>query len=636
IRKDPAPYEREAGLIKKAMQRNLWLADRGWFAEWKDLLGLQQTHPNAALWTLYHTIDSEVPDARDAWQMTRFVDTQVPHIPVHGPNVPIGDYFTLPTTSWMPYTWSTNNVVMGEAAHTSLAYWQAGRDDKAFALFKGCLLDSMYLGLCPGNAGMATYFDMARGESQRDFADAVGTTSRALIEGLFGIHPDALAGELRIRPGFPADWNNASLRHPDVRLNFRRDGMTETYTVESSFSRPMALRLQAVAFGDDITDVTINGAPAKWRMLDDSVGLPRIEIQAAAAPRLEIIIRTKGNKPAAAVTSIIAAHGSEVRAQFGTAQLREVADPQQALRNLSTTANGFRAVAAGTRGHRTVFARVRQGDLTWWLPVAFDIRPAYEILPAEQQDTDHLRLRLRNNTPIAIDREVTVAAGTQTHKIRVRTPALGESSEIALPADGLLPGSSRVSMDLGDKQTVSGTVTNWNLTAKFPAATWEPVDLTPLFNDRVTQIFRNKYLAPRSPYTSLAIPTQGIGSWAHWNATYEVEDTGLRTVSDRSGGRLLLPQGVPLQTPGTGEAKNIVFTSQWENFPAQVSVPITGRASHLYLLMAGSTNSMQSRFDNGEVIVTYADGSTERLALENPTAWWPIDQDYVIDDYAFR
>ena len=55
-----------------------------------------------------------------------------------------------------------------------------------------------------------------------------------------------------------------------------------------------------------------------------------------------------------------------------------------------------------------------------------------------------------------------------------------------------------------------------------------------------------------------------------------------------------------------------------------------------YLLLAGSTNHMQSRLDNGEVVITYADGSTERLALHNPTNWWLIDQDYFIDDYAFR
>ena len=52
--------------------------------------------------------------------------------------------------------------------------------------------------------------------------------------------------------------------------------------------------------------------------------------------------------------------------------------------------------------------------------------------------------------------------------------------------------------------------------------------------------------------------------------------------------------------------------------------------------MAGSTFSTLSRFDNGEVIVTYADGSSERLALRNPTTWWPMDQDFLVDDLAFR
>ena len=65
-------------------------------------------------------------------------------------------------------------------------------------------------------------------------------------------------------------------------------------------------------------------------------------------------------------------------------------------------------------------------------------------------------------------------------------------------------------------------------------------------------------------------------------------------------------------------------------------MPLTGKSSHAYLLMAGSTGPMQSRFDNGEVLVTYTDGTTERLALRNPVNWWPIDQDYFIDDYAFR
>ena len=87
---DPAPYEHEADLIAQAMQQELWLGDRGWFAEYKDLLGLQSVHPNAALWTFYHTVDSEVPTPYAAWQMTRAVDTQIPRIPLRGPGVPEG------------------------------------------------------------------------------------------------------------------------------------------------------------------------------------------------------------------------------------------------------------------------------------------------------------------------------------------------------------------------------------------------------------------------------------------------------------------------------------------------------------------------------------------------------------------
>jgi hypothetical protein len=632
---DAGPYEREAELIARAMRRELWLEDRGWFAEWKDLLGLRLSHPNAALWTFYHTVDSEVSTPTEAWQMTRFVDTQLAHVPVHGPGVPAGHYYTLPTTSWMPYTWSINNVVMAEAAHTALAYWQTGHGDEAFRLFKGSILDHMYMGLCPGNAGMTSHFDMARGEAQRDFADAAGVTSRALVEGLFGVQPDALAGELLVRPGFPSEWNHASLRHADFDFAFRRAGLTDTYAVELRFGKPMRLRLRIESLRDGVAKVTINGQAAQWRLVEDSVGVPRIEIEGAPAGRHEVRINWKGEKPAKASMPPVVAGGTELRAQFGAGRLLEVADPQHTLGGLKRESNSLRAAAVGTPGHRTAFAKVRQGEMSWWVPLAFEIRPAHEILPAERQDAGSLRFILRNNTPEAIDRKAAVRVGQLSLKTRIKAPAFGESGELSLAAAGLTPGSNRVVVELGDGKTAEGVVVNWKLGTDGAVAKWDALNLASVFNDRVTRIFKNEYLSPRSPYVSLAIPKQGIGSWIHWDETFEVDDAGLRAVADRNGGRLVLPQGIPFQTPGTGDAKNIAFTSQWDNYPREVAVPLSGKASHVYLLMAGSTYWMQSRFDNGEVSVTYADGSTERLALTNPTTWWPIDQDYFIDDYAF-
>ena len=507
--KDTTPYEREAELIGMAMRQYLWLSREGCFAEWKDLLGLQLVHPNGGLWTFYHTLDSEVPTPMEAWQMSRFVDTQFPRIPVWssgfnrsasatepdrlkaGLQAEEADCFTLPTTTWMPYTWSLNNVVMAEAMHTSLAYWQAGRADAAFPLFKGAALDSMFTGLCPGNVGLCTANDAYRGESQRDFADGVGATSRALVEGLFGIKPDPIAGELQIKPGFPVQWAHASIRHPDFSFSFKRDGLVETYIVEPHFKQPMALRLNVAALCDEVESVSVNGVAVVWKKHDDGQRCPRIEIPAQASARTEVKIIWKG-----------------------------------------------RAVLA---------------------------RPA----------------------------------------------------------------------DVGEGRAQAGAVPGVPVDWRAPVSTkFDCVEMDALFNDAVTNIYRHEYLSPRSPFCSLATPKQGIGSWCHPNDSFVVNDSGLRTAAKKNADRLQLPNGLPLSTPGDG--RNIAFVSQWDNFPQEITAPLSGKSSHAYFLVAGSTSAMQSRFDNGEVIVTYTDGSTARLALRNPETWWPIDQDYFIDDFAFR
>jgi hypothetical protein len=45
---------------------------------------------------------------------------------------------------------------------------------------------------------------------------------------------------------------------------------------------------------------------------------------------------------------------------------------------------------------------------------------------------------------------------------------------------------------------------------------------------------------------------------------------------------------------------------------------------------------MQSRIENGRIIVTYTDGSEDVLQLINPNNWWSIEQDMHIDDFAFH
>jgi hypothetical protein len=114
----------------------------------------------------------------------------------------------------------------------------------------------------------------------------------------------------------------------------------------------------------------------------------------------------------------------------------------------------------------------------------------------------------------------------------------------------------------------------------------------------------------------------------------EIDDSGLRKLAGEKN-EILFPQGIRFNCPGSPDNKNIIFTSLWDNYPDSVSIPLSGKATHAYFLVTGTTNPMQSRFENGRIEIFYTDGSMDVLLLENPETWWPIEQDYFKDDYAF-
>jgi len=154
------------------------------------------------------------------------------------------------------------------------------------------------------------------------------------------------------------------------------------------------------------------------------------------------------------------------------------------------------------------------------------------------------------------------------------------------------------------------------------------------FNDKVTNIFQQQYLSPRPKSPTMQLPTQGIGNWCYPLTTANINDSGLRRMA-MNNNEVRSLNNVPLTTPADTLLNNIIYTSQWDNYPDSATVPLSGKASHVYLLMAGSTNPMQSRITNGMIRINYTDGSSDTLLLRNPENWWPIEQDYYTDGFAF-
>jgi hypothetical protein len=95
---------------------------------------------------------------------------------------------------------------------------------------------------------------------------------------------------------------------------------------------------------------------------------------------------------------------------------------------------------------------------------------------------------------------------------------------------------------------------------------------------------------------------------------------------------LQTPLGVPFRT-AEGAAPNCLFLSQWRQDRASVEIPLSGRAEGVYLLITGNTFPQASRMEHGRISVAYTDGGKAQLSLKSPETWWPIEQDYLLDDY---
>lgn len=635
--KDSAPYREEAEKIRHAMDSVLWIPSEGWYAEYKDRSGI--LHPDAGLWTLYHAIDSRVPDPFQTYQCLRYIDTHIPHIAIHCQDTGPG-YYMLSTTDWMPYTWSVNNVAMAEMAHTALAYWEGDRRRTAFTVFKSLLLESMYLGSSPGNFEQLSYYDRYRGELYRDFADPIGICSRALVEGLFGIRPDALKDTLIIRPGFPDKWPYASIHLPDIDYSYQRNGRRDRFLIQPHFEKEMALALEIPARGTE-AEVRVNERHTSWESVAGAVGHPLIRIIVPATNTYSITVDWKGRSPVKPTYDTLGIAGQSYHislpvshGKVDTPQLISIKDPQQVLPHMKYSAAGVSGNIAAGEGWHTFFIRLRQGKLTWWMPVNLDVLPPVQIVLLPGQDSTGVHFQLRNNAPERLSGDVMITSGTYHRIYRMDIAPRHASKQIFIPAAHLVPGTNRIAIHWNGKETDT-LLTDWHIDGNPYTGAFEKVDLSGSFNDRVTQIFKHKYLFPRPDAPTLQLPEQGIGNWCSPMVDPLIDDKGLRRIAG-SKNCFYLPDGIPFQTPSTPGTPNIAFTSRWKNYPGEIRIPLQGKASHAYLLMAGSTNPMQSRMVNGLVTVRYTDGSSDSLLLTNPGTWWPIEEDYNYDDYAFH
>jgi hypothetical protein len=182
------------------------------------------------------------------------------------------------------------------------------------------------------------------------------------------------------------------------------------------------------------------------------------------------------------------------------------------------------------------------------------------------------------------------------------------------------------------------------------ASAWAYVDLRAggYYNADIGKMFvPGTYVSPRPETCGVRIGTDGFSAWTFpwWGSPVATPPTFSNVANlSISSGVIQTPQGAQFLLNASIGEPNIAFTTLWDNYAPAVNVNMPPpaalpNASHVWLLVAGSTNPMQTLFANAILRFYYASGAIEELELIPPINFWSLsgwgtaDYDYTTDAF---
>jgi len=362
--RDGTCFKNQAKKIKKALNEKLWIPQEGVITESLDTVGNCLIHPSTELPSVYHVIDSDMIDHRKAYRTLRYTENHIQNIVTPGRGGRL-----CYSSNWLPKQYSNCGIFPAENAHLALAYFKVGLKEEGKKLLDG-IADCYFTGR---NPGMAPHIQSARGTSDfgdLDFSDVSSTYLRLVVEGLFGIRIDALSDRIHIAPGFPADWDHASLELKDISLHYHRCGNRETFQICCDRTETKQLRIPMRAA--DVEAVLLDGKPVSYE-IEAAPNNCFLLIQTHKVGRSLLQIN-HGSRPIPRVSvpdTILAGNRLAFRVQEGT--LAEVYDISEALENIRVADNTVYATAKNIPGDHTLFLLVTSGEYRAWVAADYNI-----------------------------------------------------------------------------------------------------------------------------------------------------------------------------------------------------------------------------------------------------------------------
>ncbi len=335
--------------IRKGFFDLLWNPATGYPGAYREQEGLKRLHQSCWLYAIFCPIDAGLLTTEQSAEALYYTEWGLERM-----KVPYGGEQCWPS-NWVPSIWSVREMWSGDDYHLALAYLQTGLPDEAWKIFHGMFPQQLLFGPVPG--------DMGNPAGGTDFNDCNSMFARTIVEGMFGYRPDYPNGVVKVAPQLPSDWDHASIRTPDMSISYERSGMSTSCAI--TLAHDCAMEVELPVCTHEVTQVTVDGKPAKWELLPGfGRSLVKVEIPSANAIKVEVTAKDSLKKAPSIALSGNTGDVVTLRDQMG--KIVDFHDPEGVLSNAKLTSDAITGTLTSNAGYHLVFGLSQVGETRQW------------------------------------------------------------------------------------------------------------------------------------------------------------------------------------------------------------------------------------------------------------------------------
>ncbi len=353
-------YAAECAKILKAINKTLWIPEKGQYAAYVEQGGHKRVHNDAWIYSEHLPIEAGMSSLLQAWQAMYYTDWAMEKF-----KLPYGGEMRQ-TSNFVPGQWSIRELYHADNFAMALGYFLAGQSNEGWNLLSGTMKESMF-----GDATKKTGYSNEIASFNRpniespgglshpncgiDFNDITTMFVRAVVEGLFGYRPDYPNNTVLLAPTFPASWHQCSFKTPDFGIQYLNEGKAEKYVFELTKKAAITLRLPIRA--DKVVQLLVNGKSLPYR-IEPHAGYGMLIAAIPATNKAEVVVQV-GNLRQESAPIVLEKEVGEAFTIATTAnKFVAIIDPQKVLLHTVNNGKQLKAVCANAPGSHLFFATV--------------------------------------------------------------------------------------------------------------------------------------------------------------------------------------------------------------------------------------------------------------------------------------